>query len=268
MPKTPRKRRTPRLERSRAGVLRRELLALTLVAVCVLSATIAAAQVPSGTVLPVMLSSSLDVRRDKPGQTISGKIAQDVSLPDGARIPRGTKFVGHVVQGATASPGSPSQIILKFDYLLLRGRRLSIAATARAVASSLEVFEAKLPTNAIDDYGTSPSDWNTVQIGGAGVYRGNGEVLRGNQVVGRTTDYGAVTARLIPTPSRGCFNGSEREQALWEFSPWSCGAYGLGDLTIVQSSGVPKDEIVLESARNIHIDGGSGWMLETTPSPQ
>jgi hypothetical protein len=126
-----------------------------------------------------------------------------------------------------------------------------------------------MPTNAWDDYGTSPSDWNTVQIGGAGVYRGNGEVVMGSQVVGRATDYGAVTARLIAAPERGCPNASESEQALWKFSPWACGVYGFDDLKIDRSPDPsPEGNIELESSRNIRIEGGSGWLLKTVAPSQ
>ncbi len=221
-----------------------------------------AQQIPSGTVLPVMLNSSLDARHAQPGERVTGRIMQDVPLPEGARIRRGTRIVGHIVKAQPAHPSAPSQLSLKFDYLGLNGQRVPVSVTARAIASMNEVFEARMPTNAWDDYGTSPSDWNTVQIGGAGVYRGNGEVVMGNQVVGRATDYGAVTARLIAAPERGCPNASEREQALWKFSPWSCGAYGFNDLMIVRSpdaSGV----VDLQSSRSIRIDGGSGWLLKT-----
>src|SRR5271165_6155577 len=49
--------------------------------------SIAVAQsIPAGTVLPVMLSSTLDLRHDKPGRVIAGKIMQDVRLPDGQTI--------------------------------------------------------------------------------------------------------------------------------------------------------------------------------------
>ena len=229
-----------------------------------LACAMAAQQIPPGTVLPVLLSSSLDARHDKSGKALSGKIMQDMRLPDGARILRGTKIIGHIVDARPASDGVPSQLILKFDYLELKGRRIPIAATARALASMTEVFEARMPTNAFDDYGTSPSDWNTVQIGGAGVYRGNGEVVSGNQVVGRTTDYGAVTAKLIAAPNRGCPAGSEQEQALWKFSPWACGAYGFSELRLVPSSTTSTaGEVELQSPRNIHIASGSGWLLKT-----
>ena len=142
-----------------------------------------------------------------------------------------------------------------------------IATELRALASLNEVYDAKLPTNAIDDYGTSPSDWNTVQIGGAGVYRGSGEVVEAGKVVGKATDYGAVTARLVPSPDRGCTSGSEHAQALWKFSPWACGVYGLPGLRLVKSNEATRaGEIVLESDRDVHIQSGSGWLVRVNSS--
>ena len=221
--------------------------------------SLAAQEIPPGTVLPVMLSSTLDARHDQPGEAISGKIMQDVPLPDGTKIPRGAKVTGHVVSVSTASAGSPSQLTLKFDQVRFDDKRIAIAPQLRALASMNEVYEARMPTNAWDDYGTSLADWNTVQIGGAGVFRGNGEVIGDGKVVGRATFYGAVTARLMAAPERGCPAGGEHEQALWKFSPWACGTYGLRAVKIVQSSDAA--EIVLQSSDNLRIQGGSGWLL-------
>jgi|SRR5579871_1682521 len=221
---------------------------------------------PPGTVLPVMLNSTLDARRDKPGRRISGKVMQDVTLPDGKTIPRGSRIVGHVVSARPAATGTPSQMTIHFDEVDAKHARMPITAQLRALASMNEVYESPMPTNAWDDYGTSPSDWNTIQIGGAGVYRGNGEVVRGSEVVGRATDYGAVTAKLLAAPERGCAASSDREQALWKFSPWACGTYGLGDLQILRPKAADPGEIVLQSARNIRIGGGSGWLLRVQPA--
>ncbi len=90
---------------------------------------------------------------------------------------------------------------------------IPIATHLRALASMNEVFEAKMPTNSWDDYGTSTSDWNTVQVGGAGVYRGNGQVVSGDQVVGRATDYGAVTAKLIAAPAQAATAAAKSKHA-------------------------------------------------------
>lgn len=226
-----------------------------------------AQQVPPGTVLPIMLSSTLDARHDQPGKRVSGKLMQDVPLPDGQAIPRGAKVLGHIVSAQPASARAPSELALKFDQVEFKGKRIPITSHLRALASMYEVYEARMPTNAWDDYGTSPSDWNTVQIGGAGVYRGNGEVVSDGEVVGRATDYGATTARLIAAPNRGCAGAGEREQALWKFSPSACGAYGLPGVKIVRSDAAHDvGEIVLQSDRDIYIQGGSGWLLKVDSS--
>lgn len=220
--------------------------------------------IPSGTALPVMLNSTLDARHDKPGKMITGEVMQDVALPDGAKISKGAKVLGQIVSARPASAASPSQIRLKFDQLEYRGKRVPVSTHLRAVASMLDVYDAWLPTNAIDDYGTSPSDWNTVQIGGAGVYRGSGQVVYDDQVVGTATDYGATTAKLTASPKRGCTGASDVGQALWTFSPWACGTYGFGNLTIVHS-GKTTGEIELQSIGDVHIRGGSGWLLRVNP---
>ncbi len=247
--------------------MRLEGLGFALIVGFAVSNAAALQNVPAGTVLPVMLSSTLDARHDKPGQAITGKIMQDVPLPDGQAIPRGAKVLGHIVSARLASAAAPSQLTLKFDQIEFKGKRVPIAAHLRALASMYEVYEARMPTNAWDDYGTSPSDWNTVQIGGAGVYRGTGEVVGDGRVVGRATDYGAVTARLIAAPDRGCAGASDQEQALWKFSPWACGTYGFTDLKIVGSEAAnAAGEIALQSDRDVHINGGSGWLLRVGPA--
>lgn len=232
--------------------------------ILVLSSAVAAAQaIPEGIVLPVMLGSTLDARHDQPGRTITGRIMQVVPLPDGATIPKGSRIIGHVVAAGPATAGSPSHLGIRFDRIVAKGRQIPIAAHLRALAAMNEVFEAKMPTNSWDDYGTSPSDWNTVQVGGAGVYRGNGQVVSGDQVVGHATDSGAVTAKLVAVPKVGC-GGSDREQALWIFSPWACGAYGFDDLKIAHAGKTdPIGQIELESGGNVHVMGGSGWLLKT-----
>ncbi|HUI84497.1 MAG TPA: TrbI/VirB10 family protein [Candidatus Binatia bacterium] len=220
-------------------------------------------RLPPGTVLPVMLETTLDARHDRPGKTLTGTIRQDLYLPDGAIVPKGTRVVGHVVKVTSPSPGSGSRLTIRFDEVLLKHRHIPITVHLRALASMNEVFEAKMPTNAIDDYGTSPSDWNTVQVGGAGVYRGSGEVVAADRIVGHSTDYGAVTAKLIAAPAGGCDDGHDgRQQALWVFSPWACGLYGFDDLRIAHAGRTePVGEIELESGGNIHVTAGSGWLL-------
>ena len=227
----------------------------------VLSLASFAQQIPDGSILPVMLNSTLDAGRNHPGQAISAKIMQDIFLPNGKVIPRGTKVVGQIINVSRAQSTSGSSLTVSFDRITGNGWDVPIAVHMRALASVFEVFQAKLPTNSFADYGTSTSDWNTVQVGGAGVYRGNGEVVQGGEVVGHATDYGAVTAKLIAAPARGCATNGDREQALWVFSPWACGTYGFAGLKIAHTGTDPVGTIEFTSDSDVRIQGGSGWLL-------
>jgi hypothetical protein len=226
-------------------------------------AATSAQQIPAGTTLPVMLSSTLDAKKDAPGRKISGRVMQEVRLPDGTSIPIGSHIVGHVLQVNTTSP---SRLVVKFDTLNSRGHSVPLTTSLRAVASMSDVFEAQLPTNNFDEYGTTPADWTTIQVGGDAVYRGSGHVVSpDNRVVGSATVGGDVTAKLVAVPERGCrgaIEGNDREQALWIFSPSACGAYGFHDLRVAHAGRTnPLGEIALESPTNVQVRGGSGLLL-------
>lgn len=224
--------------------------------------------IPPGTVLPVLLETTLDTRHDRPGKKVTAKLMQDVPLADGT-IPKGAHVIGHVASISPGGPNLPSRLTLTFDRMAIGKKQVSVTTHLRALASMNEVFEARMPTNAIDDYGTSNSDWNTVQVGGAGVYRGNGQVVDGDRIIGHSTDFGAVTARLIAAPQRGCNGSDEREQALWLFSPWACGVYGYPEVKVAdRGDTAPTGEIAFESNHDIRINAGSGLLLRVSSSSE
>jgi hypothetical protein len=232
------------------------------------ASSLIAQEIPAGTVLPVMLRTTLDARKARVGQKIEARVMQDVPLSSQTRIRAGTKLVGHVVEVTRPGPTSGSRIAISFDRVIIRGAEIPVTTSLRSLASMMEVFEAQLPTNAIDDYGTTTSDWVTVQIGGAAVYRGNGTVTTDGQVVGKSTLGGEVTAKLIASGDgacRGTAAGNDREQALWLFSPSACGAYGFADLKIVHAGRHdPVGQIILASDKNVHVPAGSGLLLRVT----
>lgn len=231
-----------------------------------------AQQIPAGTVLPVMLSTTLDSGRSKPGKPITARLSQDVSLASGERIAAGAKIHGQVVACSPSAHSASACLCVRFDRLSTHGRQLPILVSLRALASMLEVFDAQLPVGTFDDFGTSTSDWTTVQVGGAAVYRGDGTVRSAMEVVGHSTDYGAVTAELQPNPKLGCTaspNEVGRDQSLWVFSPWACGTYGYENLAIAHhGTTAPVGTIELTSAKKILIRAGSGCLLTVVPSLQ
>jgi hypothetical protein len=231
-------------------------------------ATLLAQQIPPGTVLPIMANTTLDSAKSKPGDKFSGKLMQDVVLPSGDRLRAGSRVEGAVVESTSRGGSAGARLVVRFDRVVTGDKQTPIVASLRSLASMSEVFNAQLPVGTFDEYGTSSSDWTTVQVGGAAVYRGDGTVRSAMDIVGRATDYGAVTAKLLPAPKLGCpATPTDGEQSLWIFSPWACGTYGFDDLTIAHhGNNPPVGTIELTSPKSVHVRGGSGWLLRVVAS--
>jgi hypothetical protein len=241
--------------------------------ICKISATIlfsaamvCAQEIPAGTALPVVLTSTLDARKVKPGQLIAGRIEQDVPLPSGAKIRAGSRLNGRVLQAGLNSDGS-SYIRLRFDQLRASGRDAAVTTSLRAVASWWAVQNAELPARSPARAETG-STWTTVQVGDDVVYRGGGHVMHDDAVVGEPV-YRGVLAQLISVPAAGCETDSGRRRlALWVFASTACGSYGL-DLEIAHAGNTsPMGDIVLESRTNVYVHAGGGMLLIATDGPQ
>ena len=228
-------------------------------------------EIPAGTVLPVMMSTTMDNGKSKPGDRVSGRLMQDVVLPSGVRLRTGARVEGQVVESPVPSASGGAHLAVRFDRLISGKTSFRTNVSLRALASMQDVFDAQLPVSAFDEYGTSISDWTTVQVGGAAVYNGDGTVRSALDIVGRTTQFGAVTATLIPDPKRGCppaSSESERQVSLWVFSPWACGTYGFDDLNIAHHGVTPPVGVIqLSSPASIQVRGGSGWLLRVVAAP-
>jgi len=238
------------------------LLVLTLVTMA--TGLFAQDAIPSGTILPLRLNSTLNSRKSKPGEIITARLTQDVPLPSGVKLRAGSKAVGHIIDVTQAQNGQGARLSLQFDKLEVPNRSTPITTNLRAMASMMEVLDAQLPTN-VSDRGTSESDWTTAQIGGDVVYRGANQVTNGLGVVGEPTIDG-VLVRISAKPltkCRGDLSGTDHPQALWFFSSDACGTYGFSDLRIAHAGrSDPIGQITLASdSGNIDVRGGSGLLL-------
>jgi hypothetical protein len=218
-----------------------------------------------GTILPVQLSSTISLDRAVPGQPISARIAQDVPLENGVVLRRGTKVLGHIV---SVTPGNPSRIAFTFDKVeYSKSNSVSVATNLRALASTLEINGASLP-NTGPDRGTPSVWWNTVQVGGEGLY-GSGPLTHGDQVVGHWVWGGGAVGQVAENGAcRGEVAGNTREQSLWLFSTDACGVYGYSNVAIEHSGRTsPEGEITLTSTNpNLKIRAGSGILLRVDKS--
>jgi hypothetical protein len=216
--------------------------------------------IPSGTVLPVQLNSTVKSNKARAGEKIAGEIMQDVPLPGGARIRRGAKVVGHVIAAQPATAAKKGEISLRFDTVIEKNQRVPVSTHLRAMASLMAVSEAQVPESG-PDRGTSSYIWTTDLIGGQLNYHDGALVTEGNEVVGHSTPNG-VLVRPSVTPGTLCHDGEQLE-AFWVFSSYACGIYDYGELMLIHAGrSEPRGEITLQAAKgNVNLRSGSGMLL-------
>ncbi len=247
----------------------RTLLGLT--AILVLTPCLCAQQIPTGTLLPTMLDNSIDSDKSKPGEEISAKLMQDVPLPDGGKIKRGSKVLGHVVSVIPATSRQPTRIVVQFDRVEIDKHEVAVTTSLRALASMQAVSTAQQPVNANSGYGTTSWDWNMLQVGGQAAFNGQRIVKsQTGEVVGKVVEPGAVVGVPLANPPRGCAGASDNasEQAFWVFSTDACGVYGYKSMTLNRiAGGNLSGQIILQSPKRITVRGGSGWLLGVNSAP-
>jgi len=193
--------------------------------------------IPVGTVLPVRLNQSLSFKKTKAGQAISARIMQDVPLPNGEKIPEGSKVLGAIVSVEPASQGAGGKISLHFEKVVTREGSVPVTTDLRAVASFLEVQDAQTPEFS-PGFGTPYSWANTRQIGGDEVYG-------------------------VDAECRGALDARDRLQALWVFSADACGVYGIEGVKIAHAGrSEPVGKIELAATKEgVVLRSGSAMLL-------
>jgi hypothetical protein len=114
--------------------------------------TVQESKPPSGTTLPVVLSTSLAFDKCKPGQVLRGKIDKDVPLPNGAVIRRGSEVEGHVVEVTPAANGSGANVAMQFDKLDVGGQKVPVVTKLKAIGDNAPALWA-FRVDATGNYG-------------------------------------------------------------------------------------------------------------------
>ena len=230
--------------------------------------SVSKAGVPIGTILPVLLQTTIAPAKVRQGQIIHGEIAQDVPLPGGSKISKGSRVEGHVVEIIPAGKGMGAKISLRFDKLRLRDETVAITTNLRAIAGFMAVLDAGVPKQAAGE--GDVSNWlTTAQIGGDAVFGLGGPVTSAHnstEVVGKSPMSGGVLVEVQPNASgncRGSVNGNTKPQALWVFSSDACGIYGLSQVYISHAGRTdPIGTITLDMhSRKAKIQNGACLLL-------
>lgn len=224
-------------------------------------------KIPAGTLLPVILRTPFSFNKCKAGEKLRGKIAQEVLLPHGSKIKKGSTVEGRIAEVTPAANGNGTKISMVFDRVQMDGQWVPIVTDLRAIAGFMTVLDAQVPTEA-PEQGTPYAWLPTMQIGGDSVFGLRGPVASSDddyKVIGKFTGYG-VLGQVRANESKGCrgaVDGNNHPQALWVFSSDACGVYGIENLKIAHAGRTePNGTIVLVSeTQKVDLRNGDGLLL-------
>jgi len=227
-------------------------------------ALLAQEAVPAGTILPVLLTTTISPKITKSGQALCARVMQDVPLPNGRSIRAGAQVTGRVLDVVPAASGKPATVSFVFDKLSFSKTTTPIRTNLRALASPLDIDGAQIPDFGADR-GTPYVAWVTNQVGGETVYRGGGHVMSGNQIVGEPANGGVLVRVSTSSDSscRGDVAGNDRPQALWVFASYACGLYGYPHLAIVSAGRTDPVGVITLSSQDgeLKVWKDSGMLL-------
>ena len=103
------------------------------------------ASLASGTTFNAALSSPIDSKKCKPGDTVNAHSTEAVKSEGKTVIPKGSKLVGHVTQASARAKGeSESSLGIVFDRAILKnGQEIPLSAGIQALAAAQSSASAR-----------------------------------------------------------------------------------------------------------------------------
>jgi hypothetical protein len=198
---------------------------------------------PSGTILSVELSKSLDAKKARANDRVEARTATDLLAHGHIVVPRNTKIVGHVTEAKAHSKASPDSMIgITFDRMLLKdGREVPLQVAVQAIARPLQLGSPEGNVPRADRPGgvTTPSQRSP--LGDASAqgppysYPGDIPPTSDPMAPNRTSDSTAIP-----------------------LSPTSKGVVGLKGLSLDASG---PAAVLSSNTGNVHLDSGTQLIL-------
>jgi len=221
--------------------------------------------ISGGTKIDATLANSLDVKKNKPGDRIEARTAQDVKQDGKVVLKKGTRLVGHVTEAqARSKEQAQSQLGIVFDHALTNdGQEIPLNASIQALAAARSSADAAAGS---DD----------IVASGAGMGSASGAARTGGGLMGGVASTAGATAGTVmntagsasgnaggnlgaATRSTGAVGGLT---SMGRLSSNSSGVFGLEGLSInSEASSATQGSAIVSSTKNVHLESGTQMLL-------
>lgn len=244
----------------------------------------ASASLANGSTMKAELARPVDVKKNKPGDTVMARTTEDVKSDGRVVIPKGSKLIGHVTRAQARAKGeSESSLGIVFDRAILRksGQEVPVHAVIQALASGQDQAAA---ASSMDDMDTMASGSGRAMgqaeagspmarpvaspaSGGGGLVGGVGSTVDSTAGVATNTAGnvgGAAGGAVNSTVNTGVgASGSAAGlNTAGQLTSASSGVVGLKGLTLSgDASHSTQGSLITSADRNVRLESGTQMLL-------
>jgi len=227
----------------------------------------------SGTAFNAELSSPIDSKKCKPGDTVTAHTTEAAESEGKTVIPKGSKLVGHVTQASARAKGeSESSLGIVFDKAILKdGQEIPLNVAIQALASAQNnVSAAGSDMETMGSMGTSAAGSGMASGRGA---LGGGVTSTAGGAVGAVTNtaanVGGVAGGTLNSASNagGSIAGASKGavgglNAAGQLTSNSQGVFGLNGMNLnAAASNATEGSVITSAGKNVHLDSGTRMLL-------
>ncbi len=236
------------------------------------------ASVAQGSTMNAVLTKPVDCKKNKPGDTVTGKTTENTKSDGEVVIPKGSKLVGHVTEAKARGKGeSESSLGIVFDKAILKnGQEVPLNANIQALAAAETMASGSLDTPDLGASGLgSASGSGSARSGGGSLVGGVASTAGGavggvtntaanvggtaGGTVGSTVNAAGSTTSTLGSTSRGAVGGLN---AAGQLTSNSQGVFGLNGLNLnAAGSNSTQGSLITSTSRNVHLDSGTRMLL-------
>ncbi len=206
-------------------------------------------RIAAGSVLPVSLTKTIDVKKAKTGDEVVAKVTQDMKNNQGdVIVAKDTKVVGHVTEAqARSKEQKESQVGIAFDRAVAKdGSQMQMPMSIQAIIGSQNEQNS---TGGGNGAGTSPAATGS------------------NAPAARTGGMGGSAPNQTPSPSGGNDTTSGANQGAANPRPQITaqteGVIGISDLKLTSAASAAEQGSVVSSEKNnVKLESGTVMLLK------
>jgi hypothetical protein len=224
--------------------------------------------ISSGTKIDATLATSLDAKKNKPGDRVEARAAQDVKQDGKVVLKKGTRLVGHVTEAqARTKEQTQSQLGIVFDQALMTdGQVIPFNATIQALAATRSSAEAAAGSDDVMASGGGMGSMSGAARSGGGMLGGVTSTAgaAGGAVMNTAGSASGNTGGTLnaATHSTGAVGGLTSTGRL---ASNSSGVFGLEGLSINSAaSSATQGSMIVSPTKNVHLDSGTQMLLSVS----